>query len=119
MTSAVIREFTARTDFQIVPAKDTDADAVLDGTILQEQVTPLTYNSSTQQSSSYLITVVASVTLKERDGKVLYQNNKYVYREQYQASSDLPTFLQEDPAAVARLSRAFASALVADVLESF
>ncbi len=119
MTSAVISEFSARTNFHIVPANDPGADAVLDGTILQESIMPLTYNSSTQQSSSFLITVVAAVTLKERDGKILYQNNKYVYREQYQSTTDLPTFLQEDPAAVARLSRAFASELVADVLEGF
>jgi len=36
---------------------------VLHGTILKETVAPLTYNSATQQSSSFLITVVVSVTL--------------------------------------------------------
>lgn len=119
MTNAVIREFAARTRFRVTPARDPGADAVLDGTILQEAIAPLTYNASTQQSSSFLITVVVSVTLKTRGGKILYQNNNYVYREQYQSTSDLPTFLQEDPAAVQRLSRQFARSLVADVLEGF
>jgi alkyl sulfatase BDS1-like metallo-beta-lactamase superfamily hydrolase len=82
-------------------------------------VAPLTYNASTQQSSSFLITMVISVTLKNHDGKILYQNKNYVFRQQYQATTVLPTFVQEDPAAVQRLSRNFARQLVADVLEGF
>jgi outer membrane lipopolysaccharide assembly protein LptE/RlpB len=117
MTDAVIREFAARTRFRITPVESPDADAVLHGTILKENVAPLTYNSSTQQSSSFLITIQASVTLNDRDGKILYQNNNYVFREQYQSTTDLTTFIQENPAAIDRLSRAFARQLVADVLE--
>jgi outer membrane lipopolysaccharide assembly protein LptE/RlpB len=119
MTNAVIREFATRTRFRVTPAQDSDADAVLRGTILKQYVAPLTYNSSTQQSSSFLITIVVSVKLTGRDGRVLYENKNYVYREQYQSTVDLNTFIQEDPAAVERLSRAFARALVADVLEGF
>ncbi len=117
MTEAVIREFAARTRFRVTPSASGDADAVLHGTVLKEVVTPLTYNSATQQSSSFLITIIVSVTLKDRDGRVLYQNNNYTYRQQYQSTIDLPTFLEEDPAAVQRLSREFARQLVADVLE--
>jgi outer membrane lipopolysaccharide assembly protein LptE/RlpB len=119
MTEAVIREFAARTKFEVTPSERDDADAVLHGTILQEAVRPLTYNTQTQQSSSFLITVVASVTLTSRDGRVLFRNNNYTFREQYQSTTNLPTFLQEDPAAVERLSRDFARQLVADVLEGF
>jgi outer membrane lipopolysaccharide assembly protein LptE/RlpB len=117
MTNAVIREFATRTRLRVTPAATPDADAVLHGVILKEYIAPLTYNSATQQSSSFLITIEASVTLNGADGKVLYQNNSYVFREQYQATTDLATFIQEDPAAVDRLSRAFARQLVADVLE--
>lgn len=119
VTEAVIREFATRARFQVTPRESADADAVLRGTILNETVRPLTFNSQTQQSSSFLITVVASVQLTGRDGKVLYSNNNYVFRQQYQATTNLPTFVQEDPAAIARLSRDFARQLVADVLEGF
>jgi outer membrane lipopolysaccharide assembly protein LptE/RlpB len=119
MTEAVLREFAARTRFRVTPSSSGDADAVLHGTILKEVVSPLTYNSATQQSSSFLITIIVSVTLNGRDGRVLYQNNNYTFREQYQSSADLPTFLQENPAAVQRLSREFARQLVADVVEGF
>lgn len=119
MTNAVIREFAARTRYRVTPADPSDADAILQGTILKEVITPLTYNSATQQSSSFLITIIVSVTLKSADGRILYQNPNYVYREQYQATTDLATFIQEDPGAVERLSRAFARQLVGDVLEGF
>jgi outer membrane lipopolysaccharide assembly protein LptE/RlpB len=119
MTEAVIREFATRTRLRVTPKTDENSDAVLHGTILKEAVTPLTYNTATQQSSSYLITVMVSVTVNDRDGKMLYQNQNYVYRQQYQATTNLPTFLEEDPAAVQRLSSDFARQLVADVLEGF
>lgn len=118
MTQAVVREFIARTRFRVTTDSGADADAVLHGTILKQTVTPLTYNAATQQSSSFLITIVASVTLIAHDGRVLYENKNYVYREQYQSTTDLPTFIQEDPAAIQRLSREFARQLVADILES-
>jgi outer membrane lipopolysaccharide assembly protein LptE/RlpB len=91
----------------------------LHGTVLKEVVAPLTYNTTTQQSSSFLITMVVSVTLTGRDGKILYENKNYVFRQQYQSTTNLPTFFQENPAAVERLSREFARQLVADVLEGF
>ena len=117
LTEAVIREFAARTRYRVTPKTTEDADATLHGTILKETVAPLTYNAETQQSSSFLLTVVVSVTLTGRDGAVLYQNKNYVYRQQFQATTDLPVFLQENPAAAERLSREFARALVADILE--
>ncbi|MGA7107572.1 MAG: LPS assembly lipoprotein LptE [Terracidiphilus sp.] len=117
MTGAVIREFAARSHLRVTPNEKDDPDVVLHGTILQETVVPLTYNTSTQQSSSYLITVVAAVRLTGRDGHVLYENKNYVFRQQYQSTTDLPVYFDESPAAIERLSHDFARALVADVLE--
>jgi outer membrane lipopolysaccharide assembly protein LptE/RlpB len=119
MTEAVIREFATRTRLRVTPDASGDPDAVLHGTILKETVEPLTYNSTTQQSSSFLITVVVSVTLTGRNGKVLFENKNYVYRQQYQSTTDLASFIEENPAAMERLSREFARQLVADVLEGF
>jgi outer membrane lipopolysaccharide assembly protein LptE/RlpB len=119
LTQAVIREFATRTRLRVTPDAGGDPDAVLHGTILKETVEPLTYNSTTQQSSSFQIVMVVSVTLTGRDGKVLYENKNYVYRQQYQSTTDLASFFEENPAAMERLSREFARQLVADVLEGF
>src|SRR5208337_1115171 len=72
LTEAVIREFATRTRFRITSDSGDDADAVLHGTILKQTTTPLTYNAATQQSSSFVITIVASVTLTAHDGRILY-----------------------------------------------
>lgn len=119
MTDAVIREFATRTSFRVTPDTSHDPDAILHGAILAVVETPLTYNASTQETSSFLLTIEVAVKLTDRDGKILYQNNNYIYREQFQSTDDLPTFLREDPAAVQRLSRNFAHQLVSDVLEGF
>ena len=41
------------------------------------------------------------------------------FREQYQESSSLPTFFQEESPALQRLSRDFARALVSDIVENY
>lgn len=119
-TNAVIREFTSRTPYRVLATDKPDAgDAVLEGSINSFQVIPLTYNIQTGQSSSYLITIGASVKVLDRDKRILYENKSYSFRQQYQTTQDLVSFIQEDPAAVQRLSRDFAQALVSDILESF
>jgi outer membrane lipopolysaccharide assembly protein LptE/RlpB len=118
-TQAVIREFSSRTSYHLVSSGDADADATLQGTITSYQVVPLTYNSQTGQSSSFLITVKARILLTDRNHKTLYKNSNYLFRQQYETTQDLVSFIQEDPAAQQRLSRDFAQAVVSDILESF
>jgi outer membrane lipopolysaccharide assembly protein LptE/RlpB len=120
LTQATVRELNTRTKFRVLPREDAgDADAVLKGTVLSETIVPYTYNVTTGQSSSYMITLTASVSLTDRDGRVLYRHDGYTFHQQYEATSDLATFVQEDSPAMARLSRDFAQSLVSDMLESF
>ncbi len=116
-TQAVIRELDSRTKYQILP-REAEADATLRGVILSQSSSPLTYDSSSGQTSSYLITITASVTLTARDGRVLYRNDALPFREQYQSTQDLSAFIQEDSPAVKRISRDFAAAIVSAILES-
>jgi outer membrane lipopolysaccharide assembly protein LptE/RlpB len=118
-TQAVVKEFSSRTPYHLVAGADPEADATLNGTITNFQIVPLTYNLQTGQSSSFLVTVRAKVVLTDRNHKVLYQNSTYLFRQQYETTEDLVTFILEDPAAVQRLSRDFAQAVVSDILESF
>jgi outer membrane lipopolysaccharide assembly protein LptE/RlpB len=119
-TQAVVRELNTRTSYKVVTSGDgSSADAVLKGTIVTETVSPLTYDSSSGQTSSYLVSVTANVQLVGQDGKVLYQNDGFAWREQYQSTQDLTGFVQEDGAAVRRMGHDFAQALVSDMMESF
>ena len=118
-TQAVVRELNTRTKYHVLTSGTADADAALSGTILTQTSVPFTYDSTTGETSSYLVTITVKVVLTSRDGRVLYQNDALSYREQYQSPQDLTGFIREDPAAVNRLARDFAQALVGDMLESF
>ncbi|HEV2464371.1 MAG TPA: LptE family protein [Acidobacteriaceae bacterium] len=117
-TQATVQELSSRTPYRIVTGS-TNADAILEGAITGFQVSPLTYNSQTGQSSSFLITIHARVKLVDRNNKVLYENPSYLFRQQYETTQDLASFIQEDNPAVQRLARDFAQSVVSDILESF
>ena len=74
---------------------------------------------TTSVTSSYLITVNVNVVIIDRENRVLYRHNNYVFHEQFETTTDLTSFIQEDSPAAQRLSRDFAQALVSDILESF
>ncbi len=119
-TQAVVRELNTRTNYRVRTGADAGhSDAVLKGTIVTETVSPLTYDSSSGQTSSYLVSVTASVQLVAHDGAVLYKNDAFAWREQYQSTQDISGVVQEDGAAVRRMGKDFAEALVSDMLESF
>jgi outer membrane lipopolysaccharide assembly protein LptE/RlpB len=120
LTDAVIHELNLRTRLRVTPAENTSAaDAILHGTVLSEVILPLTYDSDTGQSSSYQVTITVKVELTADDGRVLYKNDSYIFRQQYQSTQDLASFIREDSPAVRRLARDFAQALVGDMLDSF
>jgi hypothetical protein len=119
LTDAVTREFNARTQYRVVHDANGDADAVLRATVLSASANPLLYDSTTGRAVSALVTVSIKVTLTDRQGKVLFENPAYLFHDQYEISSDLPSFFQEDSPAVDRLSRDFARTLVANILEAY
>lgn len=119
-TKAVVEQLTSRTKDRVIEGdKHHPGAATLQGTILTEVYTPLTYNSQTGQSSSYLVTVTASVLLTDGAGKELYKNDHFLFRAQYQETADLTSFIQEDRPAVHRMAHDFAQSLVSDIMESF
>ena len=119
LTASVVREFTTRTHYRILNDTGADADATLRGTVLSTTASPLTYDTSTGQAASILVVVSMKVTLTDRNGKVLYQNPAYLFREQYEVSQDLTSFFEEDSPAFRRLSQDFARTLVSNILEGF
>ncbi|MGC2551334.1 MAG: LptE family protein [Candidatus Sulfotelmatobacter sp.] len=119
LTASVVREFTARTHYHILNEPGEAADATLRGTVISTSQSPLTYNSTTGQAASVLVVVSMKVSLTDRQGKVLYQNPSYLFREQYEVSQDLASFFEEDTPAFRRLSQDFARTLVSNILEGF
>jgi len=133
MTEAVVREFLARTKYRIVSTENS-ADAVLHGEITSFDATPVVFdttpgpnsmpvpniNATTTSATTMLISVHMKVRLEERETKkILYQNDNYLFREPYELSTEPSKFFDEQAPALDRMSRDFASRLVADILENF
>ena len=118
-TEAVIREFISRTKYRIV--QDTkSADAVLRGEVLSIDTNPILFNADTGQVTAMLVTVHVKVRLVDNSTqKSLYENDDMIFRNEYQIPPDVNGFFQEENPALARMSRDFASDLVANVLEGF
>lgn len=119
LTQAVVREFTSRSPYKVIPADNGTADAVLQGTLLTTNVYPLTFDSQTGRQSSAIVQLNLTVKLVDKHGKTLFENPNYMFREQYQVSREVTSFFDESPPAVDRLSRDFARTLVAEILEGF
>jgi outer membrane lipopolysaccharide assembly protein LptE/RlpB len=119
LTGAVVREMVTRTHYHILNQPSDAADATLQGTVLSTSTSTLTYDSQTGRAASVLVIVSMKVSLTNKQGKILYQNPSYLFREEYQVSRDPSSFFEEDSPAFQRLSREFARTLVSNILEGF
>lgn len=119
VTEAVIHEFIARTRYHVTPSQ-TGADAVLHGEITDIEAVPLLFDATSGHVTTLLVTLKLRVTLTdEQTKKVVYRDDNFVFRNEYQVSGDVNRFFQEEDPALGRMSRDFASDLVARVLEGF
>src|SRR5271170_2325389 len=134
LTAATIHEFLATTRYHIVSSAD-GGDAVLTGKVLTIETVPLLFQTSststttgtntstvtsTAQATAMLVTMKCEVTLTDRSNdKVLYHNSNFVFRNEYELSTDVRTFFQEGDPALDRMAADFAKRLVAAVTENF
>ena len=67
-----------------------------------------------------LVTVICEVSLTDAaTQKMLYHNAKFLFRNEYEISTDVKSFFEEQDPALDRLGRDFASRLVAAVIENY
>jgi outer membrane lipopolysaccharide assembly protein LptE/RlpB len=119
LTEAVVREFLARTQYRIVYQDNGSADAVLRGVVTAANIQAVTSDLTTGRATTALITVNMRVSLVDRGGKMLYENVRYSFREQYEISNEPAAFFQESSPAINRLAQDFARTLVSNILESY
>jgi outer membrane lipopolysaccharide assembly protein LptE/RlpB len=118
-TSSVIREFITRTKYRIVQDPK-NADAVLHGEISSIDTNPVLFDATTGEVTTMLVTVHTKLELIDnKTEKPVYQNQDMVFRNEYQISSDVNTFFEEQDPALERMSRDLASDIVSNVLEGF
>jgi outer membrane lipopolysaccharide assembly protein LptE/RlpB len=125
LTAATVHEFIAKTPYRIV--SDANGDAVLRGKVLSLEVLPLLFENSAPnvpanvtRATTMLVTMKCEITLEDREsGKILYHTDNFIFRNQYEISTDVKSFFEEQDPAIDRMAADFAARLVAAVTENY
>lgn len=119
LTEAVTREFLARTSYRTVP--DASAgDAVLHGEVTGLETAVAVFDTTTGRATAMLVTVRMKVSLVDQTTKQeIFKDDNFLFRQPYAISVDVANFFDEQNPALDRLSRDFATKLVAAILEKF
>jgi outer membrane lipopolysaccharide assembly protein LptE/RlpB len=119
LTTATVHEFLAKTSYRVVP-DPANGDAVLRGKVLSVEAAPLLFDTATGRATTMLVTVKCEITFEEREtGKILYHTDNFMFRNQYEISTDVKSFFEEQDPALERLAQDFATRLVAAVTENY
>ncbi len=119
LTAAVVREFIARTRYQVVSDQE-NADATLSGTVLNFLLFPTIFDPRSGRATSIAMLTQVHVTLRDRKtGTVIYENPMMEFRERYEVSTVPEAYFEEREAALVRTSQTLARSLVSAVLSGF
>ena len=124
LTRSLVRAFIERSSYTVV-SDSSQADAVFQGQsrdFYQVSANPVIFGEQTF-GSTFLVTwlsVVGRVELREREtSKLLFENNNFIFREQYVINVDVRNFFSELNPALGRIADDFASSVVTTILERF
>jgi outer membrane lipopolysaccharide assembly protein LptE/RlpB len=119
LTAATVREFLAKTPYKVVSNPEA-ADAVLRGTVVSVEAVPLLFDTKSGRATTMLVTVKCEVKLTDSSTqKVLYHSENFMFRNEYEISTDVNSFFGEQDPALDRLAQDFAARLVAAVTENY
>src|SRR3977135_3199875 len=120
LTTATVHEFLTKTSYRVVP-NPANGDAVLRGKVLSLEAVPLLFDTATGRATTMLVTLKCEITFEEREtGKILYHTDNFVFRNQYEISTDANTlnkpnsiknFFEEQDPALDRMAQDFAARL--------
>ncbi|TDI11167.1 MAG: hypothetical protein E2P07_06395 [Acidobacteria bacterium] len=118
LTRSLVRAFIEKSSYTVV-SDPSQADAVFQGVISQVSANPVIFGEQTF-GSTFLVTVIGRVELRERKtSKLLFENNNFIFREQYVINVDVRNFFSELNPALERIADDFASSVVTTILEGF
>jgi len=119
LTTATVHEFLAKTSYRVVP-DPANGDAVLRGKVLSVEAAPLLFDTATGRATTMLVTLKCEITLEEREtGRMVFHSDNFLFRNQYEISTDVKSFFEEQDPALDRMAQDFAARLVAAVLENY
>lgn len=118
LSRTLIRTLVQQTDYRVV-SNPSRADGVLKGTIIRVTANPVTFGRGSF-GSTFVVILTAKLELRDRrQEKVLFRNDRFVFREQYVINSDVENFFSELNPALERIAVDFASSVVSSIREGF
>ena len=118
-TEAVINEIIRRGRGLRVQGEREGADAVVDGVIKSFNFGGVLLDER-GRARIFEVTITAAVTVRDQtENRVLYDNQNYVFRGEFEFANDPRSFFNEEDPAVQRMARAFAESLVSTLVNGF
>jgi hypothetical protein len=118
-TEAVINEIIHRGHGMRVQGEREGADAVVDGVIKSFNFGGVLLDDR-GRARIFEVTITAAVTVRDQtENRVLYDNQNYVFRGEYEFANDPRSYFNEEDPAVQRMARAFAESLVSTLVNGF
>jgi hypothetical protein len=114
VSDAVRQELIRRTRFTVQPQET--GDVVVTGEVKAVNLSPVIFNQQGRGSSYTVIVDFKVVITDKRTNTVIFQNDSWTFRDVFELAQSSAQYVPEDPAALDRLSRRFASALVDSML---
>jgi hypothetical protein len=117
-TDAVMRELVHRGRGLRVQGQREGADAVIEGVIRSFNFGGVLLDDK-GRARIFEVTITAAVTVRDQtENRVLYDNQNFVFRGEYEFANDPRNFFNEEDPAVLRMARSFAESIVSTLINA-
>ena len=117
-TDAVMRELVHRGRGLRVQGQREGADAVIEGVIRKFYFGGVLLDDK-GRARIFEVTIEAAVTVRDQtENRVLYDNQNFIFRGEYEFGSDPRSFFNEEDPAILRMSRNFAESIVSTLINA-
>lgn len=118
-TGAVMNELIRRGHGLRVQSEREGADAVIDGVVKGFGFSGVLLDDK-GRARIFEVTIIAGVTVRDQhDNRVLYDNQNFVFRGEFEFANDPRNFFNEEDPAVMRIARSFAESIVSTLVNGF
>jgi Lipopolysaccharide-assembly len=118
-TEAVMNELIRRGHGLRVQSEREGADAVIDGVVRSFGFSGVLLDDK-GRARIFEVTITAAVTVRDQhDNRVLYDNQNFIYRGEFEFANDPRSFFNEEDPAVMRMARSFAESIVSTLVNGF
>src|SRR5262249_43605803 len=118
-TSAMIDEVLRRSRSLSVVSTAEGADAVMVGNVKNFIFRPVILDDQ-GRARLFEVAIVIGLTIRDQTrNKIIFDNQNYVFRGEYEISVDPKSFYNEEGPAADRIARDFARSVMSTILEGF